>query len=987
MELIRVLKKHALTKALSTACIISIMLLSIMSITVSASAKTKYITMNKKSISLKVGKKFRLKIKKAIPSSIIKKVTYHSYNSKIAHVSKKGLVTGVSNGKTKIKITSKTNKKISAVVKVTVYKNKKSVTLSREPQANNNSSSGNIINTATTPVIFSPVPATYVPDTPVPVTPEPLFNVSDSELVGRSDLINNGLITFSPYGIPVANGRFGGPVWETDNKTLSMQLNNTDTFMYNDASANSTDESGGLGKIDINFGNDVFDNNLYQKLSLYDGRLCLEGTDVAINIIADHLSDAVYINVNDNRSNPTDIYIDLKMLRNPNIKRGNFGAVSDFNIDNVEKVITLNQCFQEKCSTGISSNDHYCQTSVAVHVQGRESTTDLINDQTARLTIPADTGSFTIVVGGDSSMNTSNDVEGTAYSNCTSNNSYDDVYAADADWWKNFWSKSYVYLPDHLDFEQRRTYYMYLAGISNGGSYPSKYNGGIWIAQGDRRDWGNWYWNWNQDSLYQPLCAAGHIDLLDPLFELRESCYAQYKSAAKQYWGIKSNDAIFIGETAGVLGAETLPDNIAADVRQYLAGTGELTSALKSFGNQRNSFLVPWNWKLSDSGVSYVSHTMVATQETAEYFWQKYCYTHDEQWLRSHAYSFIKGAAELYRNYDGFVKDDDGYYHFYRTNLHEHIWGGKDVIDDLSLARGIFAVAIKTSKILNSDIELRSKWQECLDNLAPYPLSSDSDAIGFTVSHQSGKATWAQGRYPATLVRALEGTESPQFKMLEKFDVLNMETRDQCLDNGDFETALNTYYDAPGYLNQFKNGEEDKNGSSRFLEDAAKLGRADDLEVMFNSQYKAFHDTPNLLFDQGDYYSAEGYGTWSSAIQQALSQSLAPLPGDDEVIRVFPAWPTAWDARYKLAAKDGFTVSSSMISEDIQYVEIDSTLGETCRIRNPWDSDIVLYRNGVRGETITSSKNALICFSTKENERIVMVREGTTPEQYRTLTQ
>lgn len=127
--------------------------------------------------------------------------------------------------------------------------------------------------------------------------------------------------------------------------------------------------------------------------------------------------------------------------------------------------------------------------------------------------------------------------------------------------------------------------------------------------------------------------------------------------------------------------------------------------------------------------------------------------------------------------------------------------------------------------------------------------------------------------------------------MLEKFDVLNMETRDQKKDNGDFQIALNTFYDTPGYKNQFLNGEEDKNGSSRFLEDAAKLGRADELEVMFYSQYKAFFDNPNLLHDQGDYYSAEGYGTWSAAIQTALNQSLAPLPGEDTVIRVFPAWP------------------------------------------------------------------------------------------------
>lgn len=979
-----------LIKRILLATVLAIIVFAVNVQITTAASSPKTITMNKKSIVLYTGQHFKLKVKKVNPSKASKAVKYRSMNKRVAKVTKNGSITAIAKGNTKIKVTSKINKKVGVLVKIKVIKKQKTSTpvpsnkTNISTQHNTSNSSNNQDSTVVVPTYATTsIPATSIPVSPVPITPEPLFSTSDSELVGRSDLVYYGLITFSPYGMPVGNGRFGGPVWEDNARTLSMQLNNTDTFMYNDASANSNDESGGLGLLNIDFGSDVLGDDLYQQLFLYDGRLYLEGTDVTAEIICDHNSDAIYIKVDDQRSNPSDINIDLKMLRSPLVKRGDFTAQSNFNIDNDNGVILLNQCFTEKCSTGISSNDFYCSTSVGMHVQGCDSTVSKVNEQTARLNIPAHTGTFTIIVGGDSSMDISTDVESSAYANCTQESSYDNVYSSSSEWWKNFWSKSYVYLPTHSDYEQRRTYYMYLAGISNGGSYPSKYNGGIWIAQGDRRDWGNWYWNWNQDSLYQPFCAAGHTELLDPLFSLRESCYSKYQTAAKQLWGIESSDALFIGETSGVLGAETLPDDIAKDVREYLAGTGELTSALKAFGDKRNSFLVPWNWKLSDSGVSYVSHTMVATQETAEYYWEKYCYTRDNDWLRDHAYSFIKGAAELYKNYYGFVKDDDGKYHFYRTNLHEHIWGGKDVIDDLSLARGIFAVAVKASKILNVDNDLCAKWQECLDNLAPYPLSSDSDAIGFTVNHRSGNVTWAQGRKPATLIRALEGTESPQFKMLEKFDVLNMETRDQELDNGDFEIALNTYFDTPGYLNQFKNGEEDKNGSSRFLEDAAKLGRGEDLEVMFASQYKAFHDTPNLLHDQGDYYSAEGYGTWSNAIQQALNQSLAPLPGEPEVIRVFPAWPKAWDAKYKLAAKDGFTVASSMVSGDIQYVEIDSTLGETCRIRNPWDCNVVLYRNGVQSELISSSENELINFSTTKGERIVMVREGTTPEQYR----
>lgn len=60
------------------------------------------------------------------------------------------------------------------------------------------------------------------------------------------------------------------------------------------------------------------------------------------------------------------------------------------------------------------------------------------------------------------------------------------------------------------------------------------------------------------------------MELMQPLYIMREKCYNQYKVAAKQYWGIDSDDALFIGETSGVLGAETLPDSIVPNFRNIL---------------------------------------------------------------------------------------------------------------------------------------------------------------------------------------------------------------------------------------------------------------------------------------------------------------------------------------------------------------------------------------------------------------------------------
>ncbi|MEW9534471.1 hypothetical protein [Microbispora sp. NPDC049125] len=829
-----------------------------------------------------------------------------------------------------------------------------------------------------------------------------VFNPDYSQLIGRSDLRYTGRITTGTQGMSVANGRFGGPVWQRDANNLVMQLNHTDTFMFNDASSASKDHQnsggGAIGRVHIGFGtSSPFDTTTSQHLSLYDARLSVEGSGVTIEVIPDMHADLIAIKVTDNRATPQPITVDLAMLRAANQVWGSHSAVSTFSTVSGQ-IIVLEQVIQEKCDTGIEANDHYVNTAVAVTVQGRSVSTvtdsTISNRATRRLTLPAQNGTFTVVIGGDSTMQRSESAKDTAVATVTSSAAFDDISTATQAWWSDFWQKSYVYFPTQFNYEQRRNYYMYLAAISSRGSYPSKYNGGIWIGEEDRRDWGSFYWNWNQDSLYQPLMAANHVDLMNPLFKMRESSFAQYEKAAKQMWGA---EGIFIGETAGILGWEELPTDVAQSMQQYYTfKTTTRSQAFTDMTTRRNRFLPAWNWNVFNTGnnqASYVTHTMMATQETAEHYWNVYCYTKDLNFLREKAYPFIRGAAKLYQSYDGLRKESDGKYHFYNTNLHEHIWAGKDVIDDLAMARGIFAVAVKASILLKVDQKLRGGWQEILHNLAPYPLRSDPQSLWAASTNSSlasalatDSPAWAQGLRPAYFIRDLHGTESPIFKMLEKFDVLNLETRDQGLDNGDWAIALNTYLHSPGYLNQVQGTVIDRNGSSRFHVDAAKLGRADDMVKILATQYGVFSTNgvfPNLLFNQGDYYSAEGYGTFAAALQEALQQSLSPTPAGDPVIRVFPAWPTAWDAKYKLLAKDGFLVSSSIKSGEVQYVEIESQLGAKARVRNPWDSDVVLYRDGARAQTLTSSKNKMLVFQTRVGERIVLVRPGTTPDMYK----
>ena len=123
----------------------------------------------------------------------------------------------------------------------------------------------------------------------------------------------------------------------------------------------------------------------------------------------------------------------------------------------------------------------------------------------------------------------------------------------------------------------------------------------------------------------------------------------------------------------------------------------------------------------------------------------------------------------------------------------------------------------------------------------------------------------------------------------------------------------------------------------------------------------------------------EMIGNLSTGLQLALLQSIPPGPGRPPVVRVFPAWPREWDAAFRLLARGGFLVSSSMENGRIEFVEILSQLGGECRMRNPWpDAAITLYRKGGKAEEVSGS---LLTFRTARQETITVVPKGSTPSR------
>lgn len=103
-------------------------------------------------------------------------------------------------------------------------------------------------------------------------------------------------------------------------------------------------------------------------------------------------------------------------------------------------------------------------------------------------------------------------------------------------------------------------------------------------------------------------------------------------------------------------------------------------------------------------------------------------------------------------------------------------------------------------------------------------------------------------------------------------------------------------------------------------------------KMCFNPNSDISAEQPNGLF----YWKIHGYYLSEQVcIARFVSELLLQSAGD--VIRLFPAWPQGSDGKFScLLAQGGFEVSAERVSDVIQNVTIQSTVGGSVHIVNPW---------------------------------------------------
>jgi hypothetical protein len=790
-----------------------------------------------------------------------------------------------------------------------------------------------------------------------PVRAQGMIQFDRQAQVARADLDYAEPARRSEEGMPVGNGRMGSLVWTTAS-SLKLQINRVDvhamdstTFSFPRA---DSDYGYGCGFVDINFvhsGEDVFSGSAFhQHLSLYDGLLTVRGAGLTARVVAWPARDVIAIEIDDQRSRPEAIDIDLRMLRFQSqyipgktaeladahsvvVRTAGHTAASTLGVE--AGGITLTQQFREAA--------FYDASGVAAAVVGRPSRARYLNQSTVQVSAEPGRGRFTILIGSAASANESVDVARLALDGVRSAElkGFGVVQDEAAAWWKDFWARGAVYLHSasgQADFvEANYDFFLYLMNASSRGDFPPRFGGMIWQTDGDMSRWGSQYWWANTSAYYNHLLPANRIELLDPMFKLYSGMLDAAATAARAQWG---TEGIWIPETTFFNGPEKLPAEVAKDLQDMVLARKpyeQRSAAFDAFAANKNRHNSRWNYradgtwengtyvfKSKGTGIfGHTSHILGVAARIGAMAWQRYQFTSDEAWLREYGYPFIKGAAEFYRNFPNLQKDGDGVYHINHTNSGESEWNSRDAPYEVSCMHLIFPLAVRTSEILRSDEALRSKWQEVKEHLVPAPARARC-GTGSEI---------ADGRPYGAFVYEGPGAIDPIGPEPElKSRFLGF-------------TRLGSFIDAPG------------GGGARILRNRLRM-----------------REGPGAI-------DAEHIAGLSTGIHASMMNSHPESLTSDDPITLFNDWPHDWDAAFTLLARGGFIVSAAQQSGAIPLVEVLSQNGGTFRVANPWRSGAVtLFRNGASAETLSG---AVLGFATAKGERIVVVPAGSTPRVVR----
>jgi alpha-L-fucosidase 2 len=444
-------------------------------------------------------------------------------------------------------------------------------------------------------------------------------------------------------------------------------------------------------------------------------------------------------------------------------------------------------------------------------------------------------------------------------------------------WWKHYWSKSSINIPDSL---LQKQYYMemYKFGAIARADAPPISLQAVWTADnGKLPPWkGDFHHDLNTQLSYWPSYTGNYLELEEGFVNWLWKYRDNFKAYTKNFFNAKG---------LNVPGVTTLEGEPMGGWCQY------------SFGQTVSAWL----------GHHFYLH------------WQ---YTQDRRFLKERAYPWLKEVA-IYLD-DMSVKED-GQRKLKISSSPEifdnkrKAWFEETTNFDLSLIRWTYEKSAELANELGLTEEA-IKWRQIL---AEWPELSVDETLGLNfapgfpcnVSHRH--FSHLLGIHPLGIIDFSDGEES--------IKTINNSLTNLAKQGSDFWVGYSFSWQANLYARAF-NGEKAAEALRIFAECFCLKNSFHVNGDQCKAGHSKFHYRP---------FTLEGNFAFASAIQEMLIQS------HTGVVKLFPAIPDTWqDVSFEhLRTYGAFLVSANMKDGDVDQLTIKSDKGGKLILENPFSKN------------------------------------------------
>ena len=341
--------------------------------------------------------------------------------------------------------------------------------------------------------------------------------------------------------------------------------------------------------------------------------------------------------------------------------------------------------------------------------------------------------------------------------------------------------------------------------------------------------------------------------------------------------------------------------------------------------NKRQLAYMPWSYGIGTAG--HIAHNL----------WMHYVYSRDTTYLKEKIYPIIKDYAEFYASFIEKCKLNNGKVVYGPSVDPEHTAFGWDNSPyDIAWSQHTLKAAIQGANDLGIDSDFVKRWSSSLSKLPYYPVAGEIVKVG---DRENGY------NIITPVVPLFPAEQVSWFSQESEKDL--------------FRRTI-----------QWIQSRYNQNNSVVMLNVArARLSMTDDAFNDTKSWFKG-KEQPNGLF----YWKAHGfYMSEQTAVSGLITEFL--LQSVDNIVRIFPAWPSDKEAEFSnLRARGGFLVSAQQKDGLILNFTVESTAGGELKLVSPWDRIGVKYADG-SVVSLTPDSLGVVRVSTTKGQKLEFTKE------------